>query len=176
MKIFLIPAFVILVGLNLAMPSLSMAENLSATEITQPALQVPTLQTSGYNVATEKNSPTSQVQAGLANYLPIATPQLTPGDVVTKAIDHAQTTSLPQPIFLIGSDECSKTWLEKNRDQLKQIHAIGLLIQANTPEDIQVIQTLGQGLTIIPAPANELIQRYSLTHYPVLITNEEVSQ
>lgn len=112
-------------------------------------------------------------QAGIANYLPIVTPELTPGTVTPKAMNNAQ---LLQPLFLIGSDDQSKQWLSQNNAQLLQLHAIGLLVQANTTADIQTMQALGKGLMIIPAPAKALIEQYGLSHYPVLITKEGITQ
>lgn len=100
--------------------------------------------------------------------LPIETPSMSPGgvEVTAKSLKYLQ-----QPLFLVGADARSKAWLAAKRDQLVKLNAVGLLVQANTLEEIQAMQTLAKGLRLIPASAESFAKPLSLTHYPVLISN-----
>ncbi len=98
--------------------------------------------------------------------LPIQSPGLTPGPV------EAQTHERPfaRPFFLIGADARSRQWLQAHRDQLKEIGAVGMLVQADTLEDLRTIAALAEGLSILPASGSDIAQALGITHYPVLIT------
>lgn len=101
--------------------------------------------------------------------LPIETPSLSPGaeKVTAKPLKYLQ-----QPLFLVGADARSKTWLKTKREQLLKLNAVGLLIQANTEQDIQAMQRLADGLRLIPASAESFAKPLGLTHYPVLISRD----
>ena len=173
MKLFMTVALLISTGLIASTPAFCLVDDISTNELTSSSYNTPTYQTPTLNQDDAKAQMQYYAQTGITNYLPIQTPKLTPGDVTPKALNNPQ---LIQPFFLVGSDNRSRQWLLQNREQLKRIHAIGLLVQANTLNDVQTMQSLSQGLTLIPAPANELIKRYGLEHYPVLITKEGITQ
>ena len=61
-------------------------------------------------------------------WLPIQSPGLSPGTVQARAHDRPFT----RPFFLIGSDTLSRQWLQAHRDRLKEIGAVGMLVQAET--------------------------------------------
>lgn len=104
---------------------------------------------------------------------PIETPLMTPDKIEPKKID---LPTLPQPLFLIGSDELSKQWLISHMEQLKKIRAVGFLVQAKNQADFESIKTLAAGLVIIPLCGNILSQQWSIYHYPVLISQHTVEQ
>ena len=79
-------------------------------------------------------------------YLPVRTPQMSPGKVARRALDHAPTA----PIIIIGSDAISKHWLAKHRERLMELGAVGLLVQAERIEDLETIARLGRDLKITP--------------------------
>lgn len=167
---------ILLTGLMLSVMSVK-AETITLNSVSTNTVSIPhdgavTPANASINAEREQTLMHQYAQTGVTNYLPIQT-NLTPGDVTPNSIANE---ALIQSIFLIGSDERSKTWLTKNCDRLKQIHAIGLLVQVNTQEEISEIQTLGNGLMILPISPNELISKYSLQHYPVLITKEGIVQ
>ena len=101
--------------------------------------------------------------------LPIETPSMSPGSVSATA---KPLKYLQQPLFLIGADKQSKTWLQARRDQLVKLNAVGLLVQVDTLEEIKAIQTLAKGLRIIPASAESFAKPLALKHYPVLISKD----
>ena len=101
--------------------------------------------------------------------LPIMTETMQPGNVVITA---KPLPYLRQPIFFIGSDAYSKSWLKARRQQLINLKAIGFLVQANDIADIKKITQLSHGLYIIPASAQQIAKEIGLTHYPILISSD----
>jgi integrating conjugative element protein (TIGR03765 family) len=104
--------------------------------------------------------------------LPIRSPGLTPGVVEARA--HERPFS--RPFFLIGADAQSRQWLLTHRDLLKDIGAVGMLVQADTLEDLREIAALAEGLSILPASGSDIAQALGITHYPVLITAHGIEQ
>lgn len=110
--------------------------------------------------------------ADIESLLPIRSPGLTPGLVQPQNHDRP----FAQPFFLIGSDEMSKQWLLDNRDRLKEVGAVGMLVQADTLEDLLSIAALSAGLSIMPASSTDLADALKISHYPVLITSHGIEQ
>jgi integrating conjugative element protein (TIGR03765 family) len=81
-----------------------------------------------------------------------------------------------RPFFLIGSDPTSRQWLRQHRDRLKTIGAVGMLVQAETREDLQAIASLSGGLPIMPASAADIATALDIAHYPVLISAQGIEQ
>lgn len=104
--------------------------------------------------------------------LPIRSPGLSPGPVQTRSHDRP----FSRPFFLIGSDDRSRRWLVEYRGRLKEIGAVGMLVQAETQEDLRAIAQLAGGLPILPASAVDIATALGLSHYPVLITPQGIEQ
>ncbi len=112
---------------------------------------------------------------GAANpeaWLPIQSPGLTLGSVQTRS--HNQPFA--RPFFLIGSDVRSRKWLKDHRDRLKEIGAVGMLVQADTMDDLRTIAELADGLSILPASASDIAKALGISHYPVLISAHGIEQ
>ncbi|MCB1753533.1 MAG: integrating conjugative element protein [Gammaproteobacteria bacterium] len=107
-----------------------------------------------------------------ASLLPIRSPDLTPGLVQPKIHDRP----FARPLFLIGSDGLSRQWLLEHRGRLKEIGAVGMLVQADTLDDLQAIAELAAGLSVMPASASDIAKALGLSHYPVLITPHGIEQ
>ncbi len=105
-------------------------------------------------------------------WLPIQSPGLTLGSV------HAMSHDRPfaRPFFLIGSDMRSRQWLQDHRDRLKEIGAVGMLVQADTLDDLRMITELADGLSILPASASDIAKALGISHYPVLISAHGIEQ
>jgi integrating conjugative element protein (TIGR03765 family) len=116
-----------------------------------------------------RQSPLKKEQKTSAYTLPITTPSLSPGVVTAspKALRYLQ-----QPLFLVGSDKRSKNWLIEKREQLIQLGAVGLLIQAEDKKDVKAMFILAQGLRLVPASAEGFAAELGLTHYPILLSNQ----
>ena len=107
----------------------------------------------------------------LIKHLPIRSPTLTP------ALVEARETPirLLQPLFLVGGDPHSLQWLEANRERLKELHAIGMLVQAETERELNAATEIAQGLPLIPASGEAFAAEIGLRHYPVLITRKGIA-
>ena len=110
--------------------------------------------------------------ADIESLLPIRSPGLTPG--IVQPENHDRPFS--QPFFLIGSDDMSKQWLLENRGRLKEDGAVGMLVQAETKEDLHSIAELADGLSIMPASGTDIAEALKISHYPVLITAHGIEQ
>jgi len=105
-------------------------------------------------------------------WLPIQSPGLTPGPVQARSHDRP----FARPFFLIGSDARSRQWLQDHRDRLKAIGAVGMLVQADTLDDLRTIAELADGLSILPASASDIAKALGISHYPVLISTHAIEQ
>ncbi|MGH8584741.1 MAG: PFL_4695 family integrating conjugative element protein [Gammaproteobacteria bacterium] len=104
----------------------------------------------------------------LTQHLPIRSPSLSSGAVQAR---H-RPTRLLQPVFLVGADPRSLAWLEANHERLKQLHAIGMLVQAENEAELNRAIAAAQGLPLIPASGEAFATALGIGHYPVLITRE----
>lgn len=136
-------------------PFLDAFETTETTALERPAIQPPQLGA-----------------ADPASLLPIRSPGLTPGLVQPKTHDRPFT----RPFFLIGSDNLSRQWLLEHRDRLKEIGALGMLVHADTLDDLQAIAELAAGLSVMPASASDIAKALGISHYPVLITPHGIEQ
>ena len=105
-------------------------------------------------------------------WLPIRSTGLTPGAVQPSAIHRP----FSRPVFLIGADAQSRQWLQAYRERLKSIGAVGMLVEADTREDLRRVARLADGLAILPASATDIARALGIKHYPVLITSERIEQ
>ena len=122
-----------------------------------------------------QNQTTQSPQLGaadLATLLPVRSPGLTPGPVEPKSHDRPFT----RPFFLIGSDTLSRQWLLEHRERLKEIGAVGMLVQADTQDDLRAIAELAAGLSVMPASASDIAKALGISHYPVLISAHGIEQ
>ena len=108
-----------------------------------------------------------------ARLLPLVTPEMTPGKVEPTPIEMPPS---PYPFFVIGSDWVSRDWLKKNRDRLVQAKAIGILVQAETVDDLNEIAKLGEGLVITPLRGSDIAKHLGLKHYPALVSSGWIEQ
>ena len=105
-------------------------------------------------------------------WLPIQSTGLTPEPVQSRTIDRP----FSRPFFLIGADARSQQWLLNYRDRLKSIGVVGMLVRADTLEDLRTIARLADGLAILPASATDIARALGIKHYPVLISSERIEQ
>lgn len=110
---------------------------------------------------------------GEKDMLPVISEQLSPGRVTPRPLD------LPggfTPIFLIGDDELSRQWLAQRGDNLRNMHAVGLIVQVENAQSLQTLRAEAQGLELRPVSGDGLAERLGLQHYPVLISQRGIEQ
>ena len=110
--------------------------------------------------------------ANLDHLLPIRSPGLTLGTVQARSLD----ITFSRPLFLIGSDRRSHRWLQQHRSRLLEIGAVGMLVQAETINDLKAIADLANGLIILPASATDIAKAVGVAHYPVLLSSSGIEQ
>jgi len=126
------------------------------------------------------NPSSSYGPADLRNLLPVRSPGLTVGDIAGSALRPEVLARLaqgnPRPFFLIGSDAMSLRWLASHRDVLEDLGAVGMLIQAETENDVRRVAEVVQGLSITLGSGSDLAAALGINRYPVLITPDGIRQ
>ncbi|MCL6332058.1 integrating conjugative element protein [Pectobacterium carotovorum subsp. carotovorum] len=107
-----------------------------------------------------------------ADMLPVRSPKLTPGTVARRIIDAPGL----QPFFLVGDDEASYTWLQRQGTSLRERGAVGLAVNVETEDGLVRLRAAAPGLQLAPVAADDLAERLGLRHYPVLITSTGIEQ
>ena len=110
--------------------------------------------------------------ANVESLLPIRSPGLTPGKITPR--EHS--VPFAHSFFLIGSDAISERWLTENREALKRMGAVGLLVDASSIEDLHAIANLADGLPITPASGSDIAKALGIRHYPVGISAGRIWQ
>ncbi|MEX2257283.1 MAG: integrating conjugative element protein [Woeseia sp.] len=110
--------------------------------------------------------------ADIEAVLPIASPGLTPG-VVT---GRPHTQPFTRPFFLVGSDARSRRWLHEHRALLEDLGAVGMLVEAQSVEDIQAMRALARGLPLLPASGTDIARALGIDHYPVAVADGRIWQ
>ena len=134
------------------------------------------------NKPQKKPSPQPQLlgPADISNMLPMHSPGLTVGTLSPLDSNPPQLTLLakgnPRPFFLIGTDERSRQWLLAHRSQLVSLGAVGMVVQANTEEELEGIAAIANGLPITLGSASDIAKALGIRHYPVLISARGVEQ
>jgi integrating conjugative element protein (TIGR03765 family) len=81
-----------------------------------------------------------------------------------------------RPFFIVGYDQQSAEWLEANRDYLIDINARGLVTNVKSTQQMNVLREYGGTLPLDAIPVDSIAKVFDLEFYPVLVTNEEVTQ
>lgn len=117
-------------------------------------------------------APAAAPEQGEAAMLPVTTPELSPGNVTTRALQLPGIGAL----FIIGDDSYSRQWLQQNVQQLSARNAAGLVVNVESMASLESLRGLAPGLQLAPSSGSEFARRLQLTHYPVLITDSGLSQ
>ena len=118
--------------------------------------------------------------ATLSNLLPVRSPGLLVGDLAARQLKPGVQARLaqgnPRPFFLIGSDRVSLEWLATHRGTLKSLGAVGMLVQADTEQDVRQVAEISQDLSITLGSGSDLASALGIDRYPVLITRDRITQ
>ncbi|MGL4667511.1 MAG: integrating conjugative element protein [Saezia sp.] len=107
-----------------------------------------------------------------AAMLPVRSQRMKPGAVEPRTI-HAPGL---RAVFLIGDDDLSKRWLVERLSELKALHAVGLVVNAENMQALEELRRLAPGLMLSPVSGDDISIRLDLLHYPVLITFDSIVQ
>lgn len=107
-----------------------------------------------------------------ADMLPVRSSRLSPGDVARRTIE---APGMP-PFFLIGDDPRSREWLRQRAPHLRELNAVGLVVNVDSAAALAALRALAPHLSLSPTPGDDLAGRLQLHHYPVLITATGIEQ
>lgn len=107
-----------------------------------------------------------------ADMLPVRSARLSVGEEPRRVI---QAPGL-RPLFLIGDDPRSRAWLKERLATLRDLQAVGLVVQVETPIALASLRALAPGLMLLPVSGDDLAARLGVRHYPVLITATGIEQ
>lgn len=107
-----------------------------------------------------------------AMMLPVRSAHLTPGEVPHRVISAPGLT----PLFLVGDDARSRIWLQQHHTALREMGAVGLVVNVESATALAALRRLAPGLTLAPTAGDDLAQRLGLRHYPALITATGIEQ
>lgn len=128
----------------------------------------------------DHNAPSPLGPADLSNLLPVHSAGLRVDDIAGQRLKPDVLARLaqgnPRPFFLIGSDAVSLQWLKHHRDTLQSLGAVGLLVQADTTEDVRRVVAVAQGLPMSLGSGDDLAKALGIDRYPILITREGIRQ
>ncbi|EOZ3193171.1 TPA: integrating conjugative element protein [Yersinia enterocolitica] len=127
----------------------------------------------GINNQSENTAPQVELSALIPmTVLPAITPEMMPGRVIAKVL------SMPgmHPIFLVGDDDLSRSWLLQRRDVLGALKAVGLVVNVVNEEALSNLKKHAPELELLPVSGSDLARRLGLAHYPVLLTDKGLEQ
>ena len=107
------------------------------------------------------------------NPLPVITLSMSPGRVQTRTINRP---FLNQPIFIVGADALSLTWLKEHHQQLKKHKATGIAVNVTTQQELEQLVQASGGLAINPVAGDKISRQLSLKHYPALVSATRIEQ
>ncbi|GAB3683846.1 integrating conjugative element protein [Salinisphaera sp. T31B1] len=108
-----------------------------------------------------------------ADMLPVHSDRLSPGSVRAR---HLTLPAGMTPFFIIGADPLSLRWLKQRGDRLRDLHAVGLVVNVDSATQLKQLRRIGKGLVLRPVAGNDIAARLDLAHYPLLITPQGVQQ
>lgn len=107
-----------------------------------------------------------------ASMLPVRSMRLSPGAVARRVIE---APGLPT-FFLVGGDQRSRAWLQQRAQRLRELGAVGLVVNITSAESLATLRALVPELPLSPVAGDDLAERLGLRHYPVLITATGLEQ
>jgi len=106
---------------------------------------------------------------------PIRTPSMSVGPISANEAQNIPALYLTNPVFIIGYDRVSLNWLEQNIDILAERQAMGMLVNAETPEQYRRVQEIADGRVLIhPLSGEQLSASIQLYHYPAYLDQKGV--
>ncbi|MEH4661169.1 integrating conjugative element protein [Phytobacter diazotrophicus] len=108
----------------------------------------------------------------VSTMLPVITPEMTPGTVVSRQLN---LQGMP-PVFIIGNDDLSRSWIQKRSAELSRLGATGLVVNIGSESELDSLKSILPSVMMAPVQGGDLARRLQLAHYPVLITAEGLTQ
>lgn len=126
------------------------------------------LQQLSHEALAEKVANEQPQRAVMPSVYPVRSKALTPGKVVSRQVQE----TLPKPIFIIGDDATSKSWLQKYHGRLSKLHATGFVVNVSSAQAMQALVRAFSHLSLLALPADSIAKNLGVKHYPVLISDK----
>lgn len=81
----------------------------------------------------------------------------------------------PTPFFVTGPDDLSMAWLDKHREHLKEIHALGFVTNIDTEKELKEAESVSP-IPLIPSNVDALAKAIKAPAYPFFTNGCEVWQ
>ncbi len=117
---------------------------------------------------TEEDNPSDEPPGKQLVAFPVRTNSMQVG-VLASPTSIKQPAWLSHPVFLIGTDQQSRAWLDANLASLRQHQATGIVVNIDSYEVFREMQILAKGLLLAPASADGLALSLGVSVYPILI-------
>lgn len=108
-------------------------------------------------------------------HFPVVTKLLKVGRVTSDEAKDLKYQVTGKPMFIIGYDAVSISWLKKNRNRLADKGAIGLVVNVETKEQMNELQRIaGDGVLMQPTPGDRLAKHLKIRHYPFYLDSNGI--
>ncbi len=138
----------------------------------QAAISAQTQQPSPHAALPVEGTASERLQVQ-AHALPVRTPEMTPGAVAPQTL---KMPYLERPVFVVGADRLSAHWLQKHRQRLNTLHAVGLVVNVNTGGQLAQLKQIAAPLELYALPGSSFAKQFALSHYPALISASRIEQ
>lgn len=151
---------------------LTIANSLFAADVIHDTGEaVPSAQYLAQLFAIDSDNPTQHPPGLQFVNFPIRSDGMTPGILLARS-SIKRPAWLAQPVFLIGTDPQSRTWLTQNLARLKTMDALGIVVDVDNYKAFRELQMQAPGVSLAPASANGFAQSLGVSTYPVLIQTD----
>lgn len=128
--------------------------------------------------AEEASAALERAAARLGRMAPATGPEVfpvRPGPLRPGTPSVVRVRGLPHPVFAVGADEASRTWLDANGARLREVGAQGVLVSAASAEVLQRMRARAArfGLTLDPMPGAALAAAFGVTSFPFVAEPSE---
>jgi len=108
-------------------------------------------------------------------HFPVVSKTLSVGPVGEEEAKDIKYQVASRPLFIIGYDPVSIKWLKENKDLLAEKSAIGMVVNNQTPEQMEELQSIvGSKVMMQPTPGDRLAEHLKIRHYPFYLDNQGV--
>jgi integrating conjugative element protein (TIGR03765 family) len=135
-------------------------------------MEAPQLEYMSLNKIAAKVNAIQPTHTSAISIYPVRSSALTPGKVRSRKIQ----ATLPAPIFIVGDDAQSITWLNQHKKQLTELNAKGFVVNIKSSKNMEALQQRFSGLSLFPMPGATLAKWLHLYHYPALIYHALIEQ
>lgn len=108
-------------------------------------------------------------------HFPVVTTSMSVGKVEADEAQDIKYQVAMRPMFIIGYDPVSISWLKSNQALLSEKKAIGMVVNVKTKEQMDALQKIvGPDVMMQPTPGDRLSEHLKIKHYPFYMDNQGV--